>query len=105
MANGFNYGIDFAGGTEFQIRFGEGKVVQSQQIRDFVDEVGYKGAAVQSFGDNNEVLIRMGNLGGKSESETNKLINDMIKKLRTGLETTFAAQDAKVLRVIQLVLK
>ena len=53
MVRGFNYGIDFAGGTEVQVRFAD--PVQTADLKNYVDsDLGIKNATVQSFGDNND---------------------------------------------------
>ena len=56
IANGFNYGIDFSGGTEVQVQFE--KPVDAGKVRSFTSEMGYKNAGVQSIGDQNEFSIR-----------------------------------------------
>ena len=54
---GLRYGIDFSGGNEIQIQFKSTPDVD--RIRDFLSQEGYPKAQVQSFGTENEVLIRM----------------------------------------------
>ena len=62
FSKGFNYGIDFAGGTEIQVQFSES--VKIQELRAFMQELKEKklfkqNALVQSFGEENEFLIRI----------------------------------------------
>lgn len=95
--NGFFYGIDFSGGTEIQVKFDQ--KVEASRIRSFMGEMGYGKASVQNFGDANEFLIRMGTVKGKDEKETNNILNTMIKKVRTGLETSFKTEGALIRRV------
>ncbi len=98
MGKGFNYGIDFAGGTEIQVQFE--KPVDVAQIRSFTDKMGLASASVQSFGDGtNEFLIRMDSVKGKTDKETNKLLNDLIKKVTVGLGADFSTEKANVRRV------
>ena len=94
---GFNYGIDFAGGTEVQVQFNQ--AVEAGQVRGFTDDMGYKRASVQSFGEDNEYLIRLDSVKGKSDKETNQLLKELITKLTEGLTTSFAAQGATIRRV------
>lgn len=55
---GPNFGIDFAGGTELQLAFGEG--VDSAQIRSTLDDLGYEGADVVSVeGSENSYMVRV----------------------------------------------
>lgn len=54
---GFTYGIDFAGGNEVQIQFKER--VAAEDIRNAVKSAGMESPLVQSFGENNEFIIRV----------------------------------------------
>ncbi len=56
---GINFGIEFVGGTEIQLKFMEAKSVQ--EIRDELSEQGLGSAQIQQIGDPelNEVLIRI----------------------------------------------
>ena len=54
---GFTYGIDFAGGNEVQIQFE--KQVTAEAIRSAVQSSGMESPLVQSFGENNEFIIRV----------------------------------------------
>ena len=55
---GLNFGIDFAGGTEVQIKFQEAPPID--QIRDRLKTVGLEESSIQQFGEDShhEVLIR-----------------------------------------------
>ena len=73
--NDFNYGIDFAGGTEIQIQFDS--KVKTQKIRDFIrhldnKDLDDKKATVQSFGSENEFLVRIESLEMKNTKEEDK---------------------------------
>ena len=57
VTKGFRYGIDFAGGNEIQIQFQE--MPDLEEIRNFLEEENYGSARVQSFGQEQEILIRM----------------------------------------------
>jgi preprotein translocase subunit SecF len=48
---GLPLGIDFAGGTEFQLRFDEGVAVDEARLRDVVRGAGFHDATVVRFGD------------------------------------------------------
>ncbi|NIR45582.1 MAG: protein translocase subunit SecF [Gemmatimonadetes bacterium] len=53
---GLNYGVDFTGGTLFQVRFNE--EVAASEIREALDAAQMTGAQVQDFGGEDEFLIR-----------------------------------------------
>lgn len=60
MIKGFRWGIDFAGGIEFQIRFE--KPVSIQEIRSRLSTFPFGEPSIQEFGERNgeEFLIRLG---------------------------------------------
>jgi len=73
---GFNYGIDFAGGTLVQIKYD--KVAPLKSIRAKLNSVKrYEGASVTNFGSDKEIVIR---LQGTSKSVGND-VGDEIGKL------------------------
>lgn len=59
---GLNYGIDFAGGTEIQVRFN--KPVQADEVRSAINSLDGINAEVQNFGltEENEYLIKLANI-------------------------------------------
>jgi preprotein translocase subunit SecF len=66
---GFRLGIDFAGGTEIQVRFLEAGPVDEGPIREVVGELGIPNASVTRFGgaDSHEFLIKY--RGGREIAE------------------------------------
>ena len=98
FSKGFNFGIDFAGGTEVQVLFKES--ISTDKVREFTKGLGYKSASVQSFGEGSqEYLIRMESIQAGSDKETNKLINALIDKITGGLKATFATASPEIRRV------
>jgi preprotein translocase subunit SecF len=97
VVQGFNYGIDFAGGTEVQVKFENS--VEVAQVRKFAEDLGYNDAAVQSIGEDSEFLIRLESVAGKSDKETQKALNEMIDKITGGLASTFQTEGATIRRV------
>jgi preprotein translocase subunit SecF len=97
MTKGLNYGIDFAGGTEIQVRFPG--TVDALQLRKSVEDVGVINPTVQAIGGTNEFLIRLETPQGQNEKETNSLISANVKKIRDELKTKFSLSDDGVLRV------
>lgn len=56
---GINWGIDFSGGTEMQVKFS--KEVSSGEIRQVLEQIGFKKQQVQQYGapEAHEMLIRV----------------------------------------------
>lgn len=97
LTKGLNYGIDFAGGTEIQLRFPAG--VDPLRLRQAIEEVGVKSPTVQAIGGTNEFLIRLETPHGATEKETNDIINQNVRKIRDTLSSKFGLKDDGVLRV------
>jgi len=98
VKNGFNYGIDFAGGTEMQVKFSQ-DTVSAGDLRKLVDEMGFKNSQVQRFGEDTEFLIRFETPEGASESETNAKLASTISIMTEALNTRFQAAGPEVRRV------
>jgi preprotein translocase subunit SecF len=97
LREGFDYGIDFAGGTEVQVQFND--QVTSGKVRDFTKAIGFDNASVQAIGEDNEFLIRMDMIQGKDDKETQQKVNAVIQKITSGLATSFENQGAAIRRV------
>ena len=74
VAKGFNFALDFTGGTSVELSFA--KPVDVDGIRSRLDEAGYTGAQVQTFGTGNELLIRLQPKGG-SQKDSDNTINEV----------------------------
>lgn len=95
---GISYGIDFKGGTEFQVRFDKGVTID--QVRKSVDDLKLGEVGVQSFGEgSDEFIIRFQGKQGASDKETNDILNADISKIKDIVTTTFAANHPEIRRV------
>ncbi|MEG3193115.1 protein translocase subunit SecF [Lysobacter sp. D1-1-M9] len=54
---GFNFALDFTGGTVTELRFERPVVVDD--VRDRLEQAGYGGAQVQTFGSGTDLLVRL----------------------------------------------
>lgn len=80
IGKGFNYGIDFAGGTLIQVQY-EGKA-PIEKVREAVkSDASYEGATVTFFGGDDEVVIR-------TKTSSKALGEDVGDKIRTLLKDT-----------------
>ena len=93
ILSGFNYGIDFAGGNEIQLRFQN--VPSVEELRKYLSEKGLTKASVQSFGDEeNEFLILTDNKPGEMKANADRL-TVMVESLKTD----FVEQGVEIRRV------
>ena len=64
---GFNFGIDFTGGTILEVGYPQN--AELEQIREVLGEKGYSDAMVQHFGSATEVMIRIAPREGVTSAE------------------------------------
>jgi preprotein translocase subunit SecF len=81
--HGLNFGVDFAGGTEMEVRFE--KAVDPGSIRKAVEELGFKDASVQTYGAESEhsYLLRVGRIALMSPEDV-KRVEDAVQKAFPG---------------------
>ena len=94
---GINYGIDFKGGTELQVKFAQ--TVHIDEVRKSLDGLSLGEVGVQAFGEGNEFIIRFQGEKGATDKETNEKLNASISSLREKITTTFSAQGPDIRRV------
>jgi preprotein translocase subunit SecF len=89
LHGGLDYGVDFTGGTLFQVRFDED--VSASQVRSALGAAGITTAQVQDFGARGEFLIRMAEFieGGDRDLEA---------RVDQELDNTFGAETYTVVR-------
>lgn len=97
MTKGFNYGIDFMGGTEMHLKFT--KPVTAEEVRVALADVGASGASVQTFGEANEFLVRIGTPELPDAAAQNKALNEMLAKVKDVFTSKFGMDGAGLLRV------
>lgn len=95
--NGLNYGIDFKGGTEIQIRFEQGVTIED--LRKNIDDLKLGEIGVQSFGEDNEFIIRFQGRKGATDKETNEILNSDIAKIRGAVAASFAQAKPDIRRI------
>lgn len=95
--HGVKYGIDFAGGTEMQVKFAQ--EVTIDQLRKVVDEQNLINPQLQAFGDGYEYVIRFQTPEGKDEKEVNEKQNAAVARLKEAVTTTYQAQNPEIRRV------
>ena len=90
LFKGFNYGIDFSGGNEVQIRFKN--PVKAEEIRSsIVNAQISKQPVVQSFGDDNEFIVRI-----ELDTEDN---TERLNTLTQVLKQDFKSQNIEIRRI------
>jgi preprotein translocase subunit SecF len=87
VIKGFDYGIDFLGGTEIIVAFSQ--PVQVSEVRASMDKIGMGKAEIKTFGSDKDILIRTPEQGeGGSVAD----------KIRSGLQASFPGNPFHVLK-------
>ncbi|MFS4460128.1 protein translocase subunit SecF [Bdellovibrio sp. HCB2-146] len=94
---GLNYGIDFKGGTEIQVKFDQGVTIDN--VREAITKLNLGDVGVQSFGEGNEYIVRFQGRQGATDKETNEILNADIAKIRETITTSFAQSNPDIRRV------
>ncbi|MFO7594691.1 MAG: protein translocase subunit SecF, partial [Pseudomonadota bacterium] len=81
---GFNFGIDFTGGTIIEV--GYPKSAKLEQIRDVLAEQGYGDALVQHFGAATDVMIRIAPREGVTSAELSDRLLTALKAQNPDVE-------------------
>ena len=103
---GIDYGIDFTGGTELAVKFKNS--VSTDEIRTVVNEAGYNGAEIKSFGEKNQFLIRMRESGKTAEKVVeilkNKFSNNEVTLLKTDTIGPKIGKELRTMGVLAILL-
>jgi preprotein translocase subunit SecF len=75
VVHGLNFGVDFAGGSEMEVRFA--KPVDPGAIRTSIEALGFKDASVQTYGAESEhtFLLRVGRIALMSQEDVNRVVD------------------------------
>jgi preprotein translocase subunit SecF len=94
---GIPYGIDFAGGTELQVKFGQ--PVSIEQVRELALKQNLLNVGIQGYGGTSEYIIRFQTPTGATDKEANENQNKAVTGLREAINTEFAASQPEIRRV------
>jgi preprotein translocase SecF subunit len=97
FTRGIEYGIDFEGGTEAAFRFQ--REVPTDQIRSAVEDAGFKGAELKSYGRAEEILIRVRNDETPATGTNAPATPKISDRLKATLEKTFPGNAVTLLKV------
>jgi preprotein translocase subunit SecF len=70
--NGFNYALDFTGGTVAELHFT--KVVPAETVRQRLQAAGFESPVVQTLGSGNEMVVRLKPRGGNQDANSGQAI-------------------------------
>lgn len=85
---GFNWGLDFTGGTVMELQFNQS--IDLNDVRQRLSKSGFHDAIVQNFGSSRDVMIRL----APSDIKSDDLSNQIIASLKQDSD-----QDVKLIRI------
>lgn len=94
---GVEYGIDFEGGTEAAFEFS--KPVEIDAVRSAVEEGGFKGAEIKSFGTGNQLLVRVANHEEVGQTTTGGEVTKISDRLKQVLTSSLPGNNVTLLKV------
>ena len=98
VKGGLNFGIEFVGGTLVEVRFNE--IPEIDNVRDAIENAGYKDSVIQPLEDGQIVLIRVQNT--ENDQTGNEAGTDEGGKITGALKSTFGENSLDIRRVEQI---
>lgn len=95
--NGLNWGLDFTGGTQIQVKYKH--AVDLDEMRDALAAAGFPDAVVQSYGNVNTVLIRIGEKANSNHQEISNKVAEALPDARVLSEEYIGPQVGSELAV------
>lgn len=65
FTKGLNFGLDFTGGTQLELRYSE--PVNFEEVINQLDKAGFSGAKVTQYGSAKDILVKIPNRAGENE--------------------------------------
>jgi preprotein translocase subunit SecF len=84
VVRGFNFGIDFTGGTLIEVAYPQS--VQLGEVRQALDDAGFERAVTQYFGTSSDVLIRIPPQHGEGSAKLSNQVLDALQQTTKGAE-------------------
>ncbi|WP_214050642.1 protein translocase subunit SecF [Morganella morganii] len=75
---GFNWGLDFTGGTVIEVNFSQ--PADLDKIRDTVSDAGFNDPLIQNFGSSRDIMVRLPPAEGTAGQELGKTVINVINK-------------------------
>ena len=87
LVKGITFGIDFTGGTEIILRFNQ--PIEVGTVRGAIDETGISGAEIKTYGEVNQILIRV----KQTDNVSLDKIKNSIANIKSGLTYEILKED------------
>lgn len=84
FTKGLNYGLDFTGGTQLELRYSN--PISFEDVRHQLETSGFAGAKVTQYGSTRDILVKLANKEGVTEQQLGQLVLETLKKQDPNIE-------------------
>ncbi len=84
FVKGINFGLDFTGGTQLELRYKE--PINFEHVREQLEEAGFQGTKVAQYGSVYDVLVKIANKKGMTEQELGRKVIEVLTAKNTEVE-------------------
>lgn len=77
FTKGLNFGLDFTGGTQLELRYS--KPTSFEEVREKLESAGFNGAKVTQYGSTRDILVKIANKAGVTEQQLGQKVLGVLK--------------------------
>lgn len=77
FTKGINFGLDFTGGTQLELRYS--KPVNFEDVKQELEKAGFSGAKVTQYGSTRDILVKIANRAGENEQRLGANVLETLK--------------------------
>ncbi len=84
FSKGLNFGLDFTGGTQLELRYSTNTSVED--VRHHLEEAGFNGAKVAQYGSAKDIIVKLANKEGITEQQLGQKVLEVLKQQEPNIE-------------------
>ncbi len=84
FSKGLNFGLDFTGGTQLELRYQS--PIAIEEVRHHLEQAGFAGAKVAQYGSAKDVIVKLANKEGITEQQLGQNVVEALKRQDPNIE-------------------
>lgn len=84
FTKGLNFGLDFTGGTQLELRYSTN--IGVEDVRHHLEEAGFSGAKVAQYGSAKDIIVKLANKEGITEQQLGQKVLEVLKQQEPNIE-------------------
>ncbi|MGD9592219.1 MAG: protein translocase subunit SecF [Candidatus Berkiella sp.] len=84
FTKGLNFGLDFTGGTQLELRYHT--PVSIEEVRHHLEQANFNGVKVAQYGSAKDVIVKLANIEGITEQELGQKVVEVLKQQDPDIE-------------------